>query len=58
MPEPATATDAPAASTTTALGNGVDTADSAKERAAYYDDDLSNPNHPLHRSVPDQAVQP
>ena len=58
VPEPATATDAPAAPTTTALGNGVDPADSAKERAAYYDDDLSNPNHPLHRSVPDQAVQP
>ena len=40
VPEPATATDAPAAPTTTALGNGVDPADSAKERAAYYDDDL------------------
>jgi hypothetical protein len=30
----------------------------AKELGTYYDDDLSNPNHPLHRSVPDQAVQP
>ena len=57
-PEPALATDAPAAPTTTAVGNGVDPEDSAKERGAYYDDDLSNPNHPLHRSAPDQAVQP
>ena len=30
----------------------------AKERGAYYDDDLSNPSHPLHRPAPDQAVQP
>ena len=56
--EPAPATDAPAAPTTTAVGNGVDPEDSAKERGAYYDDDLSNPNHPLHRPAPDQAVQP
>ena len=57
-PEPAPAADAPAAPTTTAVGNGVDPEDSAKERGAYYDDDLSNPNHPLHRSALDQAVQP
>jgi hypothetical protein len=57
-PEPAPATDAPAAPTTTAVGNGVDPEGSAKERGAYYDDDLSNPNHPLHRPAPDQAVQP
>ena len=57
-PEPAPATDAPAAPTTTAVGNGGDPEDSAKERGAYYDDDLSNPNHPLHRPAPDQAVQP
>jgi hypothetical protein len=51
-PEPATDTD-------TTTGNGVDPEDSAKERAAHYgDEDLSNPNHPLHRSAPDQAVQP
>ena len=30
----------------------------AKERGAYYDDDLSNLNHPLHRPAPGQAVQP
>jgi hypothetical protein len=45
-----------------------------KERGAYYDavlritalvnggrggrDDLRNPNHPLHRPAPEQAVQP
>ena len=57
-PEPAPATGAPAAPATTAVGNGVDPEDSAKERGAYYDDDLSNPNHPLHRPAPDQAVQP
>jgi hypothetical protein len=54
----APATDAPAAPTTTAVDNGGDPEDSAKERGAYYDDDLSNPNHPLHRPAPDQAVQP
>jgi hypothetical protein len=54
----APATDAPAAPTTTAVDNGGDPEDSAKERRAYYDDDLSNPNHPLHRPAPDQAVQP
>jgi hypothetical protein len=57
-PEPAPATGAPAAPTTTAAGNGVDPEGSAKERGAYYDDDLSNPNHPLHRSAPEQPVQP
>ena len=57
-PEPGPATDAPAAPTMTAVGNGVDPEDSAKERGAYYDDDLSNPYHPLHRPAPDQAVQP
>ena len=56
--EPAPATDAPAAPTKPAVSNGVDPEDSAKERGAYYDDDLSNPNHPLHRPAPDQAVQP
>ena len=56
--EPAPATDAPAAPTTIAVGNSVDPEDSAKERGAYHDDDLSNPNHPLHRPAPDQAVQP
>jgi hypothetical protein len=56
--EPAPATDAPAAPTTIAAGNGGDPEDSAKERGAYYDDDLSNPNHPLHRPAPGQAVQP
>jgi hypothetical protein len=56
--EPAPATDAPAAPTTTPVGNGVDPEDSAKERGAYYDDDLSNPSHPLHRPAPDQALQP
>jgi hypothetical protein len=57
-PESAPATDAPAAPTTTAVDNGGNPEDSAKERGAYYDDDLSNPNHPLHRPAPDQAVQP
>jgi hypothetical protein len=57
-PESAPATDAPAAPTTTAVDNGGDPEDSAKERGAYYDDDLSYPNHPLHRPAPDQAVQP
>ena len=44
--------------TTTAVDNGGNPEDSAKERGAYYDDDLSNPNHPLHRPAPEQAVQP
>jgi hypothetical protein len=38
-------------------GNEVDPGESAKERGAYYDDDdISDPNHPLHRSAPDQAA--
>jgi hypothetical protein len=57
-PESAPATDAPAAPATTAVDNGGDPEDSAKERGAYCDDDLSNPNHPLHRPAPDQAAQP